>query len=70
MIIEWRNGFLSAGTDYVRRGWSIQLCWNRREDLGDDPEPGEIMYADEKRLTWYRGKWRPRYYSYAMKLIT
>jgi hypothetical protein len=70
MTLRWRNGVLHVGHDIMRRGFSIELLWNRREDLNDRPEPGEIIFADGKRLTWYRGDWWPRYYSCNMDLMT
>lgn len=70
MTLLWRNGVFYAEADTMRRGFSIALLWNRREDLNDPPALGEIIFADEKRLTWYRGKWWPRYYSYGMDLMT
>lgn len=56
MTLRWRNGVFHVGKDIMRRGFSIALLWNRREDLNDPPEPGEIIFADEKRLTWYGGR--------------
>lgn len=59
MHLEWRNGFLRVGPDMMRYGWSVQLCWNRREHLNDIPCEGELIFADEITLTWVQGKLKP-----------
>lgn len=66
VLLKWRNGGLHVGYDLMRDGYGVTLMWNRREDLNDPPPVGEIIFADERRLIWYRGEWRPTWYRYSM----
>ena len=66
MTLRWRNGVLHVGYLVFLDGWGVELTWNRREDLNDPPREGETIFADYKSLSWWRGRWWPRYRSHAM----
>lgn len=45
-----RNYVVIAGYDPVEHTWGLDLCWGRRDLLGETVKPGELRFAD--RLRW------------------